>query len=66
MKKLSLSAEDVIGIQDIAIYQFHDRGDDSVVEKLTPENGEFRVKTFSNALMELLTQTTEVQDFELG
>ena len=66
MKKLSLSAEDVIGIQDIAIYQFQDRGDDSVVEKLTPENGEFRVKTFSNALMELLTQTTEVQDFELG
>ena len=66
MKKLSLSAEDVIGIQDIAIYQFQDRGDDSVVEKLTSENGEFRVKTFSNALMELLTQTTEVQDFELG
>lgn len=64
MEKLELSEEDVIDLQKIAIYQFTDLGDHSIVEKVIPEDGEFRVKTFSNALMDILERTSEVQDFE--
>lgn len=64
MERLELSDKDVIDLQKVAIYQFTDLGEYSVVEKVVPEDGEFRVKTFSNALMEFLEQTTEVQDFE--
>lgn len=36
-----------------------------IVERIEPEDGEFRVETFSNALMDILEQTSEVQDFEV-
>lgn len=64
MEKLELTEKDVIDLQEIRIYQFTDLGAYSLVEKVIPEEGEFPVKTFSNALMKILEQTTEVQDFE--
>lgn len=64
MQKLELSEEDAIDIQDVAIYQFTDLGEYSTVEKLIPNDGEFQVKTFSDALTEILEQTSEVQVFE--
>lgn len=64
MEKLELTEKDVIDLQEIRIYQFTDLGACSLVEKVIPEEGEFPVKTFSNALMKILEQTTEVQDFE--
>lgn len=64
LNKLGLLEEDVIDLQEIAIYQFTDKGEYSEVEKLIPENGQFQIKTFSNALMDILERTTEVQDFE--
>lgn len=64
LEKLGLSEEDVIDLEKIAIYQFTDLGEYSTVEKLIPIDGQFQVETFSDALMEILEQTSEVQDFE--
>lgn len=64
LEKLELSEEDAIDIQNVAIYQFTDMGEYSTVEKLIPKDGQFQVKTFSDALTEILEQTSEVQDFE--
>lgn len=64
LEKLGLSEEDAIDIQDVAIYQFTDLGEYSIVEKLIPEDGEFQVKTFYDALTEILEQTSEVEDYE--
>lgn len=65
MERLDLSENDVIDLQKIAIYQFTDMGEYSTVEKVEPKDGEFQVETFSNALMDILEQTSEVQDFEV-
>lgn len=64
LEKLGLTEEDVIDLGKIAIYQFTDMGEYATVEKLIPIDGQFQVKTFSDALMEILEQTSEVQDFE--
>lgn len=64
LEKLGLSEEDAIDIQDVVIYQFTDLGEYSIVEKLIPEDGEFQVKTFYNALTEILEHTSEVHDYE--
>lgn len=64
LERLELSEEDAIDIQDVAIYQFTDLGEYSIVEKLIPEDGEFQVKTFYNALTEILEYTSGVHDYE--
>lgn len=64
LEKLDLSEKDAIDLEDIAVYQFTDKGEYSVIDRVIPQNGEFPVKTFSNALMKILEQTSEVQDFE--
>lgn len=64
MENLGIDKEDVISIQDVAVYQLTDRGTHSVVDKIPPTDGEFKVETFTNALMKILAQTCEVQDFE--
>lgn len=64
LEKLGLIEDDMIRLQDVSIYQFTDMGEYSEVEKLVPEDGEFKVKTFTDALMEILERTAEVQDFE--
>lgn len=64
LEKLGMSEEDAIDIQDVAIYQFTDLGEYSIVEKLIPKDGEFQVKTFYDALTEILEQTSEVEDYE--
>lgn len=64
LEKLGLTEEDVISLEKVSIYQFTDLGEYSTVEKLIPVDGQFQVRTFSNALMEILEQTSEIQDFE--
>lgn len=64
MDRLELSNKDVIDLQDVAVYQFTDQGAHSVIERVMPENGQFQIHTFSNALLEILQQTSEVQDYE--
>lgn len=65
LQRLNLSEEDLIDIEDVAIYQLEDEGECSKVEQVVPENGEFKVKTFANALINILNQTAEVQEFEM-
>ncbi len=64
LEKLGLTEEDAISLEKVAIYQFTDLGEYSTVEKLIPIDGQFQVRTFSNALMGILQQTSEIQDFE--
>ncbi len=64
LEKLGLTEEDAISLEKVAIYQFTDLGEYSTVEKLIPIDGQFQVRTFSNALMGILEQTSEIQDFE--
>lgn len=64
LENLDLTEEDVISLEEVSIYQFTDLGEYSAVEKLIPVDGQFQVRTFSNALMEILEQTSEIQDFE--
>ena len=64
MENLELAPEDAISIGDVAVYQFTDKGTHSAVEQMLPADGEFKVETFTNALMKILAQTSEVQDFE--
>jgi len=64
MDRLELSNKDVIDLQNVAVYQFTDQGAYSVIERVMPENGQFQIHTFSDALLEILQQTSEVQDYE--
>lgn len=64
LEKLGLNREDLMDIRDVAVYQFTDKGMYSEMERILPVDGEFRVATFTNALMKILEQTSEVQDFE--
>ena len=64
LEKLQLTEEDAIDIQNVSIYQLTDMGEYSTVEKLLPKDGQFQVKTFYDALTEILEQTSQVQDFE--
>ena len=59
-----LDREDLMDIRNVAVYQFTDKGMYSEMERKLPVDGEFRVETFTNALMKILEQTSEVQDFE--
>lgn len=54
MENLGLMQDDIISIQDVAVYQFTDRGTYSVVDQILPTNGEFQVETFTSALMKIL------------
>ncbi len=64
MEKLGLAQEDLIEVKDVAVYQFTDFGNHSAVAQVAPEDGQFQVGTFTDALMKILEQTSEVQDFE--
>ncbi len=64
LEKLGLDREDLMDIRNVAVYQFTDKGMYSEMERKLPVDGEFRVETFTNALMKILEQTSEVQDFE--
>lgn len=61
---LGLVPEDLINAGEVAVYQFTDKGASSAVEQVVPVNGEFKVETFTSALMKILEQTSEIQDIE--
>lgn len=64
MEKFSLGKKDLISADKTAIYQFRDEGAYSTVESVPFENEAFHVPTFTDALMGILEQTTEIQDYE--
>lgn len=64
LEKLQMSEEDALDIKKVVVYQLKDKGNYSEVEKIIPKDGEFQLRTFSNALLNILNQTSEVQEFE--
>ena len=62
LNQFELIKEDLIDINQVAVYQLTDHGSFSTVEEIEPEKDGFYVPTFSNALMNILEQTTEIND----
>ena len=62
LNQFELIKEDLIDISQVAVYQLTDHGSFSTVEEIKPEKDGFYVPTFSNALMNILEQTTEIND----
>lgn len=62
LNQFELIKEDLIDINQVAVYQLTDHGSFSTVEEIKPEKDGFYVPTFSNALMNILEQTTEIND----
>lgn len=64
MEKCQLETIDVLDREKVAIYQFTDQGDYSTVERIQYTEGMFQIPTFQNALLGILEQTSQIQDFE--
>lgn len=64
IEKYGLTKKDIISAKDVAIYQLKDDDTFSSVERIPFEDGTFHVQTFTDALMNILEQTTEIQNFE--
>ena len=62
LNQFELIKEDLIDISQVDVYQLTDHGSFSTVEEIKPEKDGFYVPTFSNALMNILEQTTEIND----
>ena len=62
LNQFELIKEDLIDINQVAVYQLTDHRSFSTVEEIKPEKDGFYVPTFSNALMNILEQTTEIND----
>lgn len=64
LEEYGLGKNDMISPGDTAVYQFRDVGDHSVVGSVPFDNGAFHVPAFTDALMDILEQTTVLQDHE--
>lgn len=60
--KLGFMEWDRIDQRKIAVYQLTDEGSYSTVEEIRPGKHGFDIPTFSNALMDILEQTTEIDE----
>lgn len=66
LERLDLEKEDLINVDEIAVYQFHERNGKTNIDRIYPENNIFKIPTFSNALKSILDQTLEVSDIVYG
>lgn len=64
LQEAELETIDCLNINDVAIYQFTNYGDKSIVKELKPGNDGFEIPTFTEALMDLLDKTTVIQEYE--
>lgn len=62
MEKFDLIDDDLIDTSRVAVYQLKDCGDYSTVEEIRPGKNGFEVPTFYDALMDILEQTTDIED----
>lgn len=62
MNKFDLIDDDLIDTSLVAIYQLKDCGDYSTVEEIKSGENGFEVPTFYDALMDILQQTTDIED----
>lgn len=61
-EKLGLGMDDVIDINNIAVYQFKEVNNRTRVDRIIPDNNQFKIPSFSNALKMILNQTLAVSD----
>lgn len=64
MERYGLTKNDCIRFKDVSVYQFTNDGEYSSVKKLEPNEDGFHIPTFSNALLNILEQTTDIQEYE--
>lgn len=64
MERYGLTKNDCIRFKDVSVYQFTNEGEYSSVKKLEPNEDGFHIPTFSNALLNILEQTTDIQEYE--
>nr|WP_297939485.1 AAA family ATPase [uncultured Lachnoclostridium sp.] len=64
MERYGLTKDDCIRFQDVSVYQFTNKGDYSTVKELKPNEDGFHIPTFSNALLNILEQTTDIQEYK--
>lgn len=62
MEKFDLIDDDLIDTSRVAVYQLKDCGDYSTVGEIRPGKNGFEVPTFYDALMDILEQTTDIED----
>lgn len=66
LESLGLKNEDLINVDKISVYQFHEENGKTNIDRIYPENNVFKIPTFSNALKSILDQTLEVSDIVYG
>lgn len=64
MERYGLTKDDCISFKDVSVYQFTNKGEYSTVKELKPNEDGFHIPTFSNALLNILEQTTDIQEYE--
>ena len=64
MERYGLTKDDCIRFQDVSVYQFTNKGDYSTVKELKANEDGFHIPTFSNALLNILEQTTDIQEYK--
>lgn len=64
LEQFGLDITDGVGKEKVAVYQFTDRGSYSTVERIPYTDGGFQIPTFQDALMNILEQTSQIQDYE--
>ena len=64
LSEAQIDQDDCLNIRDVAVYQFTNQGEVSVVEELKAGKDGFPVPTFSNALMDILDRTTMIQEYK--
>ncbi|SES62062.1 AAA family ATPase [[Clostridium] polysaccharolyticum] len=64
MERYGLTKKDCIRFKDVSVYQFTNEGEYSSVKKLEPDEDGFHIPTFTNALLNILEQTTDIQEYE--
>lgn len=64
LEQYGLDKTDGEGKEKVVVYQFTARGSYSTVERIPYKEGGFQIPTFQDALMNILVQTSQIQDYE--
>ncbi|MFV0602381.1 AAA family ATPase [Phascolarctobacterium faecium] len=63
-EKFDLKDEDLISENKVAVYQLTDCGTFAEVDRIYPKNASFNVPTFTDSLIKILEQTTEINSLD--
>ena len=62
LNEFSYDKDDVLNIEKVAVYQFTEENDGSIVTRLNPDGNSFNIPTFNNALSDILDKTYRIND----